>query len=134
MVEAWGMGRSQEFCYEEAADGFRRRRLSDHREKEIDADVDAILAEARQRTHDLLNDNKETLEALAALLVEQRVLRQKDLKEFLTGRGYEIDWRDALTVKDAEGEVLSGPRAGDGEGGDAPAEDASAPSKETARG
>ena len=37
--------------------------------------------------------------ALAALLLERRVLLRKDLKEFFAQREFDIDWRDALRVE-----------------------------------
>ncbi len=107
MVEAWGMGASQEFCYEETNEGFRRRRLSDHREQQIDEEVDAILERQRNAARTLLEEHKETLEEMAKLLLEKRVLERKDLKDFFKDRGYDVDWREKkLTVKDEQGEVV----------------------------
>ncbi|MCO5172534.1 MAG: AAA family ATPase [Planctomycetes bacterium] len=100
MVEAWGMGSSQEFCYEEARDGWARRRLSNSREEAIDRDVDAILNEEKERVRALLTAERATLEAMAALLVEKRALELKELKEFFAGRGHEVDWRDAPRLVD----------------------------------
>jgi len=102
MVEAWGMGTSQEFCYEETRDGWRRRRLSDAKEERLDAEVDALIDEAYQRASTICTEHKETLDGLAKLLMEKRVLNQKDLKEFFGARDYEIDWRDPIEVKDAK--------------------------------
>jgi cell division protease FtsH len=107
MVEAWGMGSSQEFCYEETRDGYERRRLSETREQEIDKDVDEILDEQRDKALKLVGDNKAVLEEMVDKLLEKRVLERKDLKEFLAAKGFEIDWRDKLKVKDADGEVVA---------------------------
>ncbi len=108
MVEAWGMGSSQEFCYDETREGYVRRRLSEPREQAIDQEVAAILEEQRQRTLDLLRDNQQALEDLAALLIEKRALERPDLKAFLKERGFEIDWRDPeLVIKDAAGKVVA---------------------------
>ncbi|MGE0708231.1 MAG: AAA family ATPase [Planctomycetota bacterium] len=102
MVEAWGMGHSQEFCYEESQEGFRRRRLSEHREEQVDHEVDTILNGQRERARQLLAEHRETLQAMSALLVEKKVLERKDLKDFFQARGYEIDWREnKLKVEDA---------------------------------
>lgn len=102
MVEAWGMGTSQEFCYEEGPDGYRRRRLSDHREAEIDADVARILEEERLCVRELLETHRDTLEAMTDLLLERRVLERKDLVDFFAAQGHEIDWREPkLVVRDA---------------------------------
>ena len=46
------------------------------------------------------------LEAMAEVLCDKRVLERKDLKESLSQRGHTIDWRDKLTVKDADGTVI----------------------------
>lgn len=109
MVEAWGMGSSQEFCYEEAKDGWTRRRLSNSREEAIDRDVDMILNEEKERVRQLLSGERGSLEAMASLLLEKRVLEHKDLKEFFGSRGYTVDWRDALKLVDKkpEPEVLA---------------------------
>lgn len=114
MVEAWGMGSSQEFCYEEARDGWTRRRLSNSREEAIDRDVDLILNEEKERVRSLLTAERPTLEAMAALLVEKRVLELTDLKEFFTARGHAVDWRDALRLVDAA--KADGGSAKDGDG------------------
>ena len=102
MVEAWGMGVSQEFCYEETREGWRRRRLSEAKEQRLDDEVDRLIDESYQRALSICTENKETLDGLAQLLIQKRVLNQKDLKEFFSGRGYEVDWRDKLEVKDAK--------------------------------
>lgn len=119
MVEAWGMGSSQEFCYEEAKDGWTRRRLSNSREEAIDRDVDMILNEEKERVRQLLSGERGSLEAMASLLLEKRVLEHKDLKEFFGSRGYTIDWRDPLKLVDKKPEAL--------------AADAPAPAREEAR-
>jgi cell division protease FtsH len=107
MVEAWGMGRSQEFCYVETNQGYERRRLSDNREQEIDEDVHQILEEERARVHALLVEHREVLEDMAVLLKEKRVLERADLKSFFKEKGFEIDWREpTLTVKDSDGNVI----------------------------
>ena len=101
------MGSSQEFCYMDTSDGYQRRRLSDHREAQVDQDVQSILEEQRTRVRALLQEHKDTLQRMAEILCEKRVLERKELKEFLSERGHHIDWRDKLTVKDAAtGEVI----------------------------
>lgn len=102
MVELWGMGSHLTSCYEETREGLQRRRLSDGRETKIDADVDGLLAREHDRVRALLSEHRPTLDAMAALLVQKRVLELKDLKEFFAARGHTIDWRDAakLTLKD----------------------------------
>lgn len=107
MIEAWGMGSSQEFCYDETREGYTRRRLSDPREEAIDREVAQILEEERLRVKALLSEHKAVLEELAAVLLERRALERADLKRFLEERGFTIDWRDPLVVKDAAGKVVS---------------------------
>jgi cell division protease FtsH len=110
MVEGWGMGVSQEFCYEESNDGFRRRRLSDHREQQIDDEVDQILNSQKAAARKLLEEHRETLEAMSDLLMEKRVLERKELKDFFSERGYTIDWREKkLKVTDEKGQVVENP-------------------------
>ena len=102
MIEAWGMGESQEFCYEETSEGYKRRRLSDHREQQIDKEVDAVLERQREKARTLLTEHRETLDALTELLLEKRALDRKDLKDFFKERNYSIDWRESkLKVTDA---------------------------------
>lgn len=108
MIEAWGMGESQEFCYEETSEGYKRRRLSDHREQQIDAEVDVVLDRQREVARTILAENRETLEAMTTLLLEKRALERKDLKDFFAGRDYSIDWR--------EGKLKVTERAKTGEG------------------
>ena len=111
MVEAWCMGKSKEFCFEQTREGYRRRRLSDVREQQIDEEVAQLLDAQYERVSALVRENKPLLEEMAALLVERRVLERKDLKELFKAKGFEIDWRDPLTVKDGEGRVID-PHAG----------------------
>jgi cell division protease FtsH len=102
MVEMWGMGSNLTSAYEETREGLQRRRLSDGREQVYDNDVDGLLSHAKERVHVLLTEHRATLEAMAALLLQKRVLEMKDLKEFFAGRGMHIDWRDQLKLKDLD--------------------------------
>lgn len=107
MVEAWGMGSSQEFCYEETREGYKRRRLSEPREEALDREVDQILNEQREQVRALLSEHRESLDAMTELLLSKRALERKDLKEFFAGRGFQVDWREKLVMKDADGKVVA---------------------------
>lgn len=110
MVEAWGMGTSQESCYEQTNEGLRRRRLSDTREAAIDQDVQALLAESEALAGDLLRENEGVLRAMSKLLQEKRVLLLNDLKAFFSGQGKTIEWPAApLLLKDGQGKSIELP-------------------------
>ena len=118
MVEAWGMGTSQESCYEQTNEGMRRRRLSDPREAAIDRDVEALLRESEELAHGLLQENRAMLEAMSKLLQEKRVLLLNDLKAFFASHGKTVEWPAApLVLKDGQGKAVELPEAaviGDG--------------------
>jgi cell division protease FtsH len=112
MVEAWGMGTSQESCYEQTNEGLRRRRLSDPREATVDRDVAALLGESEALAGQLLRDHRALLEAMSKLLQEKRVLLLNDLKEFFAAHGEAVDWPAApLVLKDADGKTVEVPDA-----------------------
>ena len=110
MVEAWGMGTSQESCYEQTNEGLRRRRLSEAREATIDRDVELLLRESEELALGLLRAHRPLLEDLSRLLCEKRVLLLNDLKEFFARHGQAIEWPAApLLLKDASGKAVELP-------------------------
>ena len=106
MLEAWGMGSSQEFCYQETKAGYERRRLSDTREQELDREVAELLDAQRERAKALIEEHRETVAAMRDLLLEKKALDRKDLKDFFKERGYTVDWREPLVIKDSAGNVI----------------------------
>ena len=112
MVEAWGMGATQESCYEQTNEGLRRRRMSESREAGIDHDVQQLLAEGEAMAKELLGGHREVLEDMAKLLQEKRVLLLNDLKEFFARHGRAVEWpRSTLVLKDADGKSVELPDA-----------------------
>ena len=97
MVREWGMServgpmawRSQEQVFL-GEDMGRGRDYSDDMANLIDEEIESILREAEQRCHDLLNENREGLDALAQSLLVKETLDSKDVHELLgipkTGR------------------------------------------------
>ena len=97
MVREWGMServgpmawRSQEQVFL-GEDMGRGRDYSDDMANLIDEEIESILREAEQRCHDLLNENREGLDALAQSLLVKETLDSNDVHELLgipkTGR------------------------------------------------
>ena len=97
MVREWGMServgpmawRSQEQVFL-GEDMGRGRDYSDDMANLIDEEIESILREAEQRCYDLLNENREGLDALAQSLLVKETLDSKDVHELLgipkTGR------------------------------------------------
>jgi len=109
MVEAWGMGTSPEFCYEQHSDGsYKRRSMSDAREAAVDEDVARILTGAETAARELLTTHRALLDAMTEQLVEKQVLNLEDLKAFFSEHEVEIEWPEEpeLVVKDKDGKVV----------------------------
>ena len=97
MVREWGMServgpmawRSQEQVFL-GEDMGRGRDYSDDMANLIDEEIESILREAERRCYDLLNENREGLDALAQSLLVKETLDSKDVHELLgipkTGR------------------------------------------------
>ena len=97
MVREWGMServgpmawRSQEQVFL-GEDMGRGRDYSDDMANLIDEEIESILREAEQRCYDLLNENREGLDALAQSLLVKETLDSNDVHELLgipkTGR------------------------------------------------
>ncbi|MEZ6187784.1 MAG: AAA family ATPase [Planctomycetota bacterium] len=116
MVEAWGMGGSPEFCYEQHPEGgYRRRKLSEGREAAIDEDVARILSGAEEAARELLTVHRALLDDMTDLLLEKQVLHLEDLKAFFAERKVEIEWpADAeLVIKDTHGQVVGAGKKSD---------------------
>ena len=102
MVREWGMServgpmawRSQEQVFL-GEDMGRGRDYSDDMANLIDEEIESILREAEQRCHDLLNENREGLDALAQSLLVKETLDSNDVHELLgipkTGRDDQKD-------------------------------------------
>ena len=90
MVREWGMServgpmawRSQEQVFL-GEDMGRGRDYSDDMANLIDEEIESILREAEQRCHDLLNENREGLDALAHSLLVKETLDSNDVHELL---------------------------------------------------
>ena len=90
MVREWGMServgpmawRSQEQVFL-GEDMGRGRDYSDDMANLIDEEIESILREAEQRCHDLLNENREGLDALAQSLLVKETLDSNDVHELL---------------------------------------------------
>ena len=90
MVREWGMServgpmawRSQEQVFL-GEDMGRGRDYSDDMANLIDEEIESILREAEQRCHDLLNENREGLDALAQSLLIKETLDSNDVHELL---------------------------------------------------
>ena len=61
----------------------RGRDYSDDMANLIDEEIESILREAEQRCHDLLNENREGLDALAQSLLIKETLDSNDVHELL---------------------------------------------------
>ncbi len=111
MVREWGMServgpmawRSQEQVFL-GEDMGRGRDYSDDMANLIDEEIESILREAEQRCHDLLNENREGLDALAQSLLVKETLDSNDVHELLgipkTGRDYHKDLTPGETNED----------------------------------
>ena len=90
MVREWGMServgpmawRSQEQVFL-GEDMGRGRDYSDDMANLIDEEIESILREAEQRCYDLLNENREGLDALAQSLLVKETLDSNDVHELL---------------------------------------------------
>jgi cell division protease FtsH len=85
MVECCGMGGDGKKInlrqYRNPETGERYKDLSEEQLAEVDREVSLLIARARERSHEILSQNRALLESLRALLIEKKTIDAKTLKE-----------------------------------------------------
>ncbi len=95
MVCEWGM--SDELgavAYDERAESgqylgmanYHEKNYSDKTAQEIDTQVKKLIADAYQRAHDILTNNRDKVQLMADMLMEFETLDSTDIKEIMEGR------------------------------------------------
>jgi cell division protease FtsH len=91
-------------------DAMGSRQVSDHTAKIIDDEVKIIIDECYKKAHDLLEDNKDILEAMKNALVEYETIDSKQVDDLMARRKVRVpkDWHtpDKKAPSDPAGGVF----------------------------